>query len=104
VISPHILVLSAIFGVIWGWHVVDELNDWRDLRRSPDKTKMEVGHTFRALICAVCLESICLAYVFRTTCIMIGLGENIAAQVAFFTILGVNLPGGIFTVVSRRLD
>lgn len=103
-IAPHILVLSIVFSIGWGWYLVDEINSWLMIRISPTRTKAQVGEAFRSLIAAICLESVCLAYVVRTGFVLAGAGDEAAGQLVFFILLGINMPGFIFAVASRKLD
>lgn len=102
-IAPQILVLSVFFSVVWGWFAADTINDWRKIRFSGTRRKGELADAFRTMLCAISLESICAAYVLRTALVVAGLGDAVAGQVVFFTLLGVNIPAAIFVVVSRRM-
>lgn len=101
-IAPQILVLSVFFSFVWGWFMIDTINDWRAIRVSGTRRKDELADKFRTMLCAICLESICAAYVLRTALVLVGLGDAAAGQVVFFTMLGVNIPAAIFVVASRR--
>jgi hypothetical protein len=103
VIAPHILVISILGSIIWGWHTKNAAIDYRQYRTRADRQAPRLADKFRDLICAVCLLSIFMAYVVRTAFVLAGAGEVAAGQIAFFTIMGVNIPGGIFVVVSKRL-
>lgn len=103
-IAPHLLILSIIFSIGWGWHLVDEIHDWRELRVSPTRTKAQVGSSLRSLLAAFCLESLCLAYLIRTGAVVAGFGDVVAAQIVVFAVLGINIPGFLFAIISRKLD
>lgn len=111
-IAPHIFILSLVLSVIWGRHMIDTINDWREvrtgqIRRRADgnlnRRKGEIAETFRSMLCAIALWSICVAYLLRTGCVLLGLGDSVGAQVAFFSIMGVNIPAALFVVASRKL-
>lgn len=103
-ITPHILVLSLLLGIAFGWHFMDTVNDWRYVRTHGTRRKRDLGDAFRSMIAALCLLSFCAAYVLRTATVLLGFGDSVAAQVGFFTIIGVNVTGGLFMVVSRKFD
>lgn len=103
-IAPHILLLSLLLGVAFGWHFLDTVSDWRYVRAHGTRRKKDLGDAFRSMIAALCLLSFCVAYVIRTALVLLGAGDTVAGQVVFFTILGVNIPGGLFMVVSRKFD
>ena len=111
-ITPHILILSAFFSVVFGWHLLDALTDWRDaliVLRTSRRTGVSVrtaardlSEKMRELLAALCLVSISASYLLRTAAVLLGLGDAIAGQVAFFALLGICIPASIFMVISRR--
>lgn len=103
-ITWHILILSLGLGFAFGWHFIDTVNDWRYVRNHGTRRKKDLGDAFRAMIAALCLLSFCVAYVLRTATVILGFGDTVAGQVVFFTIIGVNVTGGLFMVVSRKFD
>lgn len=102
-IAPQIFVLSLLLSLVWGWYLRDTVHDWREIRRIETRRRGEMADAFRAMLCAISLESICAAYVLRTALVVIGLGDATAGQVVFFTLLGVNIPAALFVVASRRM-
>lgn len=103
-VTAQIFALAVILTLVWGWHLFDTVNDYRSLRVNPDRTKRQMGDSFRSLIAAACLWSICVGTGLRTGIILLGFGDALGGQVAFFAIMGINIPGGIFAIVSRKLD
>ena len=101
-IAPHILAISAFLSVMWGIYLAYTVQDYRLAKGS--HVRPEIVRAFRRMLVVLCLWSICFAYVFRTLCVIVGLGDAWAGQVAFFAILGLNVPSSIFTVISFRFD
>lgn len=102
-IAPQILAVSLFLSFVWGWHLVDMAADWRKIRLTGTRRRGEMADTFRALLCAIALWSICVSYAVRTAMIVMGLGDELAGQIGFFALLGINIPVGIFALVSRRM-
>lgn len=115
-IAWHILVLSTFLSLVWGWHLKDTSRDWLEARAARPVAadpalrrvelvhiRRELGDALRNLVAAICLLSISVAYVFRTAVVLAGLGEAFAGQVVFFALVGVNVTGALFVVVSRRV-
>lgn len=101
-IAPHILLLSLFLSFAWGWHTIDTITEYREYRTRPNRIESRVAQYLRDVVCAVCLESICIAYVLRTAIVLLGFGDQIAGQLLFFVLLGVNIPGALYAIISRR--
>jgi hypothetical protein len=104
-IAPQILLISAFLSITWGIYLFATAKGYIALRNaSPIRRRGDTVQAMRRFLVALCLWTICFSYVFRTGCVLIGLGEATAGQIAFFAILGINIPASIFAVVSLRFD
>lgn len=103
-ITPHILLVSIFLSTTWGIYLVYTIGDYRHIRAGAGRRRGEVVVAFRKIVVALSLWAICFAYVFRTLCVLAGLGDESAGQVTFFALLGVNIVGSIFVVSSLWFD
>lgn len=106
-IAPHILGLSAFLSIFWGIYLVFTVQDYgrvRAFRPPGTRRRGDLISAFRRMLVALSLWSICFAYVFRTASVLLGFGDTSAAQIAFFAIIGINVPSAIFAVVSLKYD
>lgn len=106
-IAPHILGISGFLSIMWGiylLHTIGEHQALRALKPTNSTRRMETVASFRRVAVAFCLWFLVFSYVFRTVCVLIGLGDAVAAQITFFALLGTNIPGSIFVVVSFWFD
>lgn len=98
-IAPHILGLALFLSVMWGIFLAYTINEYRGAR---GRKEIVVG--FRRMIVALCVFLLPFSLVFRTTCVLLGLGDDVIGQIAFFALVGPNVVGCIFAVVSLRYD
>ena len=106
-IAPHILVISGFLSVLWGIYLAYTIGDYRATRARPSdrqRRRGDVVRAFRRMLVAICVFTLPFSFVFRTLCVVIGIGDEQAAQVAFFSLLGPNVVGSIFAVASLRYD
>lgn len=106
-IAPHILVISIFLSITWGGYLLYTVQDYLRVRgrRSADpRRRGDVVTAFRRMVVAFCLWLICAAYVFRTACVLVGLGDAVAGQVVFFSLIGSNVAGSLFALISLRYD
>lgn len=106
-IAPHILAISGFLSIMWGiylLHTIGEHQALRALKSTSSIRRAETVTSFRRVVVAFCLWSLVFSYVFRTFCVLVGLGDVVAAQITFFALLGTNIPGSIFVVGSFWFD
>ena len=103
-IAPHIFLMSAFLSLVWGVYLVATALDYRAIARSKTRTRADVVRAMRRLVLAFCIWSVAFAYVFRTTMVLIGFSEDVIGQVVFFALLGTNVVGSLFAIISLRYD
>lgn len=103
-IAPHVLAISLILSLAWGTHLIDAVHDYIAVRAPTNRRRSEVIKEFRQVIAATCLFSFGVAYVFRTAIVLAGFGDVVAGQIVFFALIGVNVPGAAFLIISRKFD
>lgn len=103
-IAPQIFVLSLVLSIAWGTNLLDAIHDYQAVHRRPLRSRLELAKALRTLVGAICLFSLGFAYVLRTGMVLAGFGELVVGQVLFFALVGVNLPGALFVILSRRYD
>ena len=104
-IAPQVLAITSFLSIMWGIYLFSTIQEYNTARTA--RTNRRRGDTisaFRRMVVAFCLWLICFSYVFRTFMVLIGLGDIVTSQVMFFALLGTNIPGSIFAVISLRLD
>jgi len=103
-IAPQILVVASVLSLTWGIFLVASVRDYRTLLRRQTRRRSEVIVAFRRVLVTFCLWLICFSYVFRTGVVLAGMGEEAAAQITFFALLGSNVVGSIYAIISLRYD
>jgi hypothetical protein len=103
-IAPHILAISAFLSVMWGIYLAFTVTDYVKVKSYRDRRKGETVAAFRRMLVAFCVFSLPFSFVFRTACVILGIGDDVAGQVAFFALVGPNVVCSIFAVTSLRYD
>lgn len=106
-IAPQILAISAFLSLTWGGYLAFTVVDYlatRHRQHTATRRRGDVVAAFRRMVVAFCLWMICFAYVFRTVIVLAGFGDAAAGQISFFALLGTNVVGSIFALVSLRYD
>lgn len=98
-IAPHILGLALFLSVMWGIFFIHTVQDYR---RADGRKETVIA--FRRMIVAVCVWLLPVSFVFRTACVLLGVGDDVVGQIAFFAMVGPNVVGSIFAVVSLKYD
>lgn len=103
-IAPHILGLAIFLSLGWGFYLVFTIYKWikaREKRRNDEeRRKGDVVASFRQMLVAICVFSLPFSLVFRTAAVLAGVGDATVGQIAFFALVGPNVVGSIFAVVT----
>lgn len=94
-IAPHILFISLFLTVTWGIYFLYTVRDWA-IRRGAAR--------MRRMLVALCVWSLPLSFVLRTTLVIVGMGTEQIGIVSFFAITGINIVGSIFAVATLRSE
>lgn len=100
-IATHIFILGLFLSVMWGIYFVYTVLDYRASRGKGYKVLVAA---FRRLIVALCVFLLPFSLMFRTACVLLGVADEITSQIIFFALVGPNVVGCIFVVVSLRYD
>src|SRR5258708_5078978 len=103
-IAINILLISGFLSITWGIYLVSTIREYMALRVQKQVSRREIVIAFRRIVTISCLWFICFAYVFRTFLVLIGLGDVLTGQITFYALLGTNISGSIFAIVSLRYD
>lgn len=106
-IAPHIALISAFLSVTWGAYFIYTIKDYLVIRTKNGEGRRRGGDAVAALrrtIVAFCLWSFCFSFLFRTAMVLLGFGEDVVGQVVFFTLVGTNVLGSVFALVSLKYD
>lgn len=104
-IAWHIFAICAFLSILWGIYLAYTIADYREVKANQHLARR--GDTVKALrrmVVAVCVFCLPFAFVFRTAMVLAGFGQDQIGQVVFFAIVGPNVVGSIFAVVSLRYD
>lgn len=103
-ITFQTFVIAAALVITWGLYFVYTVIDYAKLSRSPTRRRGDLVAAFRRMVVALCVWMLPFGVLVRTALVMVGFGNETAAQVLFFALVGTNVPGSIFVVVSLRFD
>ena len=99
--------ISLILSVMWGAALAYTVHEYRLALRGRavgERRSGDVVAAFRRVLALWCLWLICASYVFGTLMIILGLDETVVGRVLFFALLGSNVVGSLFFLVSLRFD
>lgn len=103
-IAWHVFALCAFLSVMWGIYLAFTIVDYRTTLATAARRRSDIVSAFRRMVVAFCLFFLPFAFVVRTFCVLVGVGDEAAAQVTFFAFVGPNVLGSIYAVVSLRYD
>lgn len=101
-ITFQILALALFLSLTWGAYLVYTIRDWHTIRAK--RNQREIIRAFRRMVVAMCLWLLPFSLLFRTTMVQLGLGADVVGQIVFFSLVGTNVLGSLFAVVSLRYD
>jgi hypothetical protein len=102
--APQILAISLFLSVTWGIYLAGTLSLYWKIHAQRPRRRQDVVVALRRFIVALCAWLFVFSFVFRTFCVVIGIGDEIAVQIVFFTLLGTNVVGSLFAIVSLWYD
>ena len=103
-IAAQILFIAGFLSITWGVYLIGTIALYIKVRQNPRRTPQEIIVSMRRVIVALCAWLFVFSFVFRTACVLIGVGDDVAGQLVFFTLVGTNVVGSLFAVVSLRYD
>lgn len=103
-IAWHIFAISSFLSVTWGVYLIGMICEYRNIKRGTDRRRGNIVVALRKVVVAFCLWTFVFSFVFRTAMVIAGFGEDVAGQIVFFTLVGTNVVGSMFAVISMRYD
>ena len=103
-IAPHILALSLFLSVTWGIYLIFTVRDYLSVRTRAGRERGDLVASFRRMLVAICVFSLPASFVFRTVCVLAGVGDDLISQILFFALVGPNVVCSLFAVISLRYD
>lgn len=104
-IAPHILALAVFLSVMWGLYLAYTIYDYRQAKTRPvERRKGDVVAALRRMLVAFCVFSLPFSLVVRTALVLAGFGNDLIGQIVFFSLVGPNVVGSIFAVVTTIED
>ncbi len=100
----QILTISVSLSFLWGVYLAGTIHEYLQVRNVPFRRRQDVVVALRRFIVALCVWLFVFSYAFRIICIALGVGDEVVAQVIFFALLGSNVVGSIFAIISLWLD
>lgn len=103
-IAPQLLVLTLYLTLAWGFYLGAAVLDYRAHRAQVDRRRGEGVRALRRVVVAFCLFMLPFSFFLRTGMVLAGVADISAAQIVFFALLGTNVSGSLFCIVSLRYD
>lgn len=101
---PQVLAASLILSVLWGIYLVGTVRLYLLEKGNQDRRQSDTVIALRRIVVAFCAWAFVLSFVLRTAAVLLGVGDQVAGQVAFYALVGINFTGSIFAIVSLRYD
>lgn len=93
--TSQVFVIATFLSITWGIYLAGTI--WR-YRKKPSIAEL------RRFTVALCVWLFVFSFVFRTFCVLIGIGNDIAGQIVFFALLGSNVAGSLFCATTIWRD
>lgn len=103
-IAPQILFIASVLSVLWGTYLIGTIRSYQVVKGNPHRRRQEVLVSVRDIVVALAAWTFVFSFVFRTSLVLVGVGDDIAGQIVFYALLGVNFTGSIFAIVSLKYD
>ena len=103
-VTYEVFGLCFFLAVTWGIYGLWAIREWRKVQGNKASRRGDYIAAFRRLIIALNLWLLPFSFLVRTGEVILGIGDNVIAQVLFFALTGTNVVGSLFAVVSLRYD
>lgn len=103
-IQKQILMISLFLSTTWGIYLFGTIREYLIIRESPMRRRQDVVVALRRFVIALCIWLFVFSYAFRVVSIGLGVEESTVSVITFFALLGSNVVGSIFSIVSLWLD
>lgn len=99
--------ISLFLSLTWGVGLVVSVREYRETlraRRAGERRSGDVVSSFRRVLVLWCLWLIVASVLFRSAFLALGFGETTSATILYFALIGSNVVGSLFFLVSLRYD
>lgn len=99
--------ISLFLSITWGAGLLYSVHEYRQvltLRRKGERRGGDVVAAFRRVLVLWCLWLIVASVLFRSAFLALGFGETTSATILYFALIGSNVVGSLFFLVSLRYD
>ena len=102
--QAQILIITTFLSITWGIYLAGSIREYMRMRATAVRRRTDMIVALRRVIVALCLWLFVFSFCFRIICVIVGVDDDVAAQIVFFSLLGSNVAGSIFAVVSLWYD
>lgn len=100
----QILLITGFLSVTWGIYLLGTIHEYRKTRGLRYRRRQDLVVALRRFIVALCVWLFVFSFCFRIISVYLGMDDDLAAQIVFFSLLGSNVVGSLFAVISLRYD
>ena len=102
--NPQAFVFFFVCMILWGVFFAWTVRQWWAVLRQKVKTRSAVVIAFRRMLTAWCLFILPFASVVYGLLTEAGIGTETFRLLAYFTLAGSYVVGGLFAVISLKVD
>lgn len=103
-VQVQILALSLFLSTTWGIYLIGTIREYLIVRGRKFRRREDLVIALRRFVVALCVWLFVFSYAFRVGSVFFGVQDEVAALIVFFALLGSNVVGSIFAVISLWLD
>lgn len=103
-IQVQILAVSLFLSLTWGVYLLGTIREYTIVRNEKFRRREDIVVALRRFVVALCVWLFVSSYAFRVGSVFFGVQDEVATLIVFFALLGSNVVGSIFAVISLWLD
>ena len=103
-VQKQILAISVFLSFTWGVYLIGTIREYLVVRNRMFRRREDIVIALRRFIVALCVWLFVFSYAYRITTFALGIETEVVAVIIFFALLGSNVVGSIFAVVSLWFD
>lgn len=102
--TPQVLAISAFLSVTWGLYLIGTLISYARIRTESRRRRADRVIALRRFTVAFCIWLFCFSFAFRQITLLLGIDEELVVSLVFFSLVGTNVVGSIFALISLKYD
>ncbi len=102
--APQILFIATVLTVLWGVYLLGTIRLYVQAKNKHDRRMQDLVIALRRVVVAFCAWLFPFSFVFRTLCVILGVEDVVIGQIIFYSLLGANVTGSIYAIVSLWYD